>query len=158
MDINPKVNASWLFQIDTNTESLTLHKLTALHTAQLFSGLTDGQHLRKVCTQSLAELKLDYHALLLFICSSLLVGFSLFLYMCLAVPIQKTPSFSPCSIILPTLPSITQLPVIIIICHQHINSPATYQRDLTQKAFQELRTENAFRRAMSNSAISFESN
>ena len=61
------MDASWLSQIHTNIRSLTLYKLTALVTAQLFSGPTEGHHLRKVRLQIdqvkstfLAESRLDF--------------------------------------------------------------------------------------------------
>ena len=93
----------------TNTESLTLHKLTALLTAQLFSDPIESHHLPKVLLhfyqveskQFLAELKLDCLQLkFLFVPLSLIV--------CLfPVPVQ-TLSVSTSSIVLPTLPSSTE--------------------------------------------------
>ena len=121
------MDASGLSQIHT----LTLYKLTALVTVRLFSGPTEGHHLRKVllhyhveCT-FLAELNLDYTAFLVFICS--------FLFVCVSCSRTQTPSVSPSAIILRTLPSGTYLPVMKI-CHNYINTPATLNVILHRKS------------------------
>ena len=91
----------------------------------------EGHHLRKVILHNqvkstfLAELNLVFIA-----------SFRLFVSHVVSVSCThtQTPSVYSSAIILPTLPSITQFPVMNI-CHEHKNSPATYQRDFTQKAF-----------------------